>query len=298
VGFFTPSLNLTGETDVILTFDRNFQEYNGQGVATVKTYSGGTTPAHFEEELLYLDEEDPDEGIRTILAFDPSGYNQPDEVYIEFFYNIGGTYPTWEFGIDNVCVASSFDVYSSSMTVDLPPFDPAERAFPDTWNAAPGYYLTRVTTSLAGDENPDNDVVSATAGVFDYLVDVALFPDAPPVVVFDGGSFTFSGTLTSPPGGPSTTDVWIYALTPGGLMHGPLRLSDAYRPFSYRNIEVRTYSDIVQGVPVLSPAGVYQYIVYCGEYPNFAHSTASFEVTVVPRKNEKGLAGQNMGFHR
>jgi hypothetical protein len=108
VGFdtelFTPAFDLTGETAVAVIFERNFQDFAGYGQATVNTYSGSAMT--FEEELLWLDVDDPSGGVHTVLVFDPSSYTDWSEVYIGFWFTDDAYSSTaWGFSIDDVCIA-------------------------------------------------------------------------------------------------------------------------------------------------------------------------------------------------
>ncbi|MGC9308089.1 MAG: OmpL47-type beta-barrel domain-containing protein, partial [Thermoplasmatota archaeon] len=103
-GLFTPAIDLTATEEAYVEFDRNFQDFAGAGYAEVNVYSGGTGPGNFEEQLLFLTDDDPSGGVHTILPFDPSGYADPAEVYIEFYYNDEGYNGAWKFSIDNVMV--------------------------------------------------------------------------------------------------------------------------------------------------------------------------------------------------
>jgi len=101
-GLFTPSVDCSACTNVTLVFARNFQDFAGGDYAKVNTYSGGTDPADLEENLWNKTTDDPYDGVNTTLYFDPSGYADPSNVYIEFYYSTGGGTFEWKFSIDNV----------------------------------------------------------------------------------------------------------------------------------------------------------------------------------------------------
>jgi hypothetical protein len=117
VGLFTSAFDLSGESTIYLDYDRDFQDYAGDGEIAIRTYSGGTGAANFEEELDWATADDPSGGIHKTYMFDPSTYADPSAVYFEFWYSTnGGTY-AWGFGIDNVLVTNaapaprSFETY-------------------------------------------------------------------------------------------------------------------------------------------------------------------------------------------
>ena len=100
VGLFTPAMDLSGETSVVMDYDRNFQDYAGDGEIEIRTYSG--TTSNLEEVLDWKTTDDPYAGGHFTYTFDPSGYLDPGAVYVEFWYSTnGGTY-AWGFSIDNV----------------------------------------------------------------------------------------------------------------------------------------------------------------------------------------------------
>ena len=106
VGLFTSAFDMSGESAMYLDYDRNFQDYAGDGEIAIRTYSGGTGAANFEEELDWATTDDPSAGVHKTYMFDPSTYADPSEVYIEFWYSTnGGTY-AWSFSIDNVMVTN------------------------------------------------------------------------------------------------------------------------------------------------------------------------------------------------
>jgi hypothetical protein len=82
VGLFTPSFDMTGQTSVELVFNRNFQDYIGDGYCEIRTYSGGV-----QEEVLFSRDVDdsPYPPPTTVLPFDPSTYADPSDVQIEFY---------------------------------------------------------------------------------------------------------------------------------------------------------------------------------------------------------------------
>lgn len=109
VGLFTPAIDLRGWENIYLEFDRNFQDFAGYGQAAVNVYSGGTGPGNFEEQLLYLTNDDPSSGVHTVLGpIDPSTYADPSQVYFEFWYTDDGYYSAWKFAIDDVTLTGEW----------------------------------------------------------------------------------------------------------------------------------------------------------------------------------------------
>jgi len=140
-GLFTPSIDCSGCTNVTLIFARNFQDFLGDGYAEVNTYSGGTDPADLEENLWNKTTDDPYDGVNTTLYFDPSGYADPSDVYIEFYYTTDGATYCWKFSIDDVKL-TGFPVltaeFSATPTTGATPLevqftDETPGDF-DTWN--------------------------------------------------------------------------------------------------------------------------------------------------------------------
>ncbi|HZK07252.1 MAG TPA: T9SS type A sorting domain-containing protein [Bacteroidales bacterium] len=66
--------------------------------------------------------------------------------------------------------ATSTVVYTETMTVaDLPSFERKVLTFP-RWTAIVGTYTVNLTTSLAGDENPDNDLATSTMEILENVI--------------------------------------------------------------------------------------------------------------------------------
>jgi hypothetical protein len=85
-----------------------FEDYAGRGQAWVATYSGGFGPSYLEEILIYMDLDGDDGalygGAPFSAALDTSGYANPSDVYIGFWYTTdGGTY-AWSYSIDDIYV--------------------------------------------------------------------------------------------------------------------------------------------------------------------------------------------------
>jgi len=120
-GLFTPSIDCSECANVSLAFARNFQDFAGYGYAEVSTYSGGTDyPDDFEENLWNQTVDDPLGGVDTTLYFDPSGYADPTNVYIEFHYTTEGDVYCWKFAIDDV-VLSKMEAAEDCLWLDENP---------------------------------------------------------------------------------------------------------------------------------------------------------------------------------
>jgi hypothetical protein len=93
VGLFTPSINFGYcAKEVALIFEQEFHGWGGQFY--VRTYSGGTGPANFEE--LIWSQTSTDYGCWTnVLLFEPYTYGDPNDVYIEFQYDDNGYWAGW-----------------------------------------------------------------------------------------------------------------------------------------------------------------------------------------------------------
>jgi hypothetical protein len=105
---FTEGMDLSGSAgEVTLSVAHAFEDYAGCGDAWIATYSGGTTyPDDLEDVLLFMTN-DADDGVAyggsiQEFTFDPSGYTDPTDVYVGFWYSTaGGTY-CWSYSVDDV----------------------------------------------------------------------------------------------------------------------------------------------------------------------------------------------------
>jgi hypothetical protein len=101
---FTGSMDLSmgGNLDVL----HAFEDYAGMGQATINTYSGGYGPGFYEETLIYMDLDGDDGttggGAPFSASLVTSGYSDPTDVYLGFWYTTdGGTY-AWNYAFDNL----------------------------------------------------------------------------------------------------------------------------------------------------------------------------------------------------
>jgi len=91
VGLFTPSFDCTGLTFVTADFYRNLHTIYGIGEASLRTYSGGTDPENYEEELWSQNSSDSFFGVHAVFTFNPINYADPANVYLEFRYSSNGS---------------------------------------------------------------------------------------------------------------------------------------------------------------------------------------------------------------
>jgi len=111
-------------------------------------------------------------------------------------------------------------------------------------------------------------------------VSIDMIPDNPPIEVPPGGFFTYAGSLANNTNSPSIVDVWIKVDVPNYGLYGPImQLNDLI----LQPNQSLTYPGINQNVPLLAPAGQYNYIAYCGQYGDSLSliDSASFPFVVV-----------------
>ena len=98
-GLFTPSLDVSGigAQQVNVAFSSHYNNI-GSDYCAVRTYSNAALEATV---VTYTADHDMEES----LWFDPSGYVDPTDVQVEFYYNDGGTW-AWEWSIDNVLISA------------------------------------------------------------------------------------------------------------------------------------------------------------------------------------------------
>ncbi len=107
-GLFTPPLDMLGANQVTLTYDRQYQNFAGYDDAYIRTYSGGTDAANLEEVLWHGTSDDPFGGVPGAShSFDPSGYSDPRNVYVEFCYATNGQTWLWSLAVDNIEIADT-----------------------------------------------------------------------------------------------------------------------------------------------------------------------------------------------
>jgi len=139
------------------------------------------------------------------------------------------------------------------------------------------------------------------AGGYDvYLVRVAgesslpdvtmeILPDDPPVVVPQGGSFGYTGTVTNNTDEVQFVDIWTMAYVPGMGWHGPFK---NYNNVRFNPRQVRS-AHLEQRVPNAAPAGDgYLYCGYVGDHPSTVIDSSCFPFEVIAAApTEAGEAG-------
>jgi hypothetical protein len=141
------ALDYTGYSTATLQGWMNYQDYAGYGYAYVRTYSGGYGPAYYEEELLYVTDDDipRDVGLYRTLTMNVGTYTDPSEVYVEWYFNDESYNIGWGFGIDDI----EFP--------ELGIFESFEGIFPPAEFSVNVEYDEDVTTS--GDINPGDELI-------------------------------------------------------------------------------------------------------------------------------------------
>ena len=103
-------------------------------------------------------------------------------------------------------------------------------------------------------------------------------PGQYPINVPPSGQFDLTGYINNPTSASISTDVWIMLNVPGYGSYGPLKtfLDIPLAPGQTKSAHIN------QHVPMYAPLGTYDYIAYCGDYPNGICDSAKFQFTVVP----------------
>ncbi|MBD3234509.1 MAG: hypothetical protein GF315_12360, partial [candidate division Zixibacteria bacterium] len=103
---------------------------------------------------------------------------------------------------------------------------------------------------------------------------VLMIPDDDPITVQPGGSFRYRGIVSNSQTEPLPTDVWTGVIYEGEffLLHRFPRI-ESLQP---GEVIMRR---LIQNVPYYAPAGDYQYVSYCGIYPE-ACDSFKFDFTV------------------
>jgi len=101
-------------------------------------------------------------------------------------------------------------------------------------------------------------------------------PNDPPIIIpEEGGSFSYSASLTNHCDSLRIVDIWTMVKLPSGMPYGPVLLLENV-PFGPD--QVRSASAITHYVPAGAPQGSYKYKVLYGEYPSAPEDSCSFNV--------------------
>ena len=138
---------------------------------------------------------------------------------------------------------------------------------------------------------PQNSSINTTSGLGDLIevwsqcligmtpeVRVTITPTEFPVMVPAGGYFTYQGNLWNTTDVVQVVDVWTMVDVPDNGLFGPL--------FRVNNVHIQPNDflsayDVVQDIPEYAPMGNYDYIAYCGDYPDGIVDEFSFPFSVV-----------------
>jgi hypothetical protein len=114
-------------------------------------------------------------------------------------------------------------------------------------------------------------------------ISISMVPVTSPVIVPQGGSFDWNGTVTNNELTSQTFDVWIMVTLPGGGQYGPVINVTLTLSPSASLTRLRT-----QAVPLSAPPGDYVYTGNTGDYPGTVYASDSFPFTVTTDDNIGG----------
>lgn len=169
----------------------------------------------------------------------------------------------------------------------------------DLWQIADGNSEFRIRFGLGRTDgswqycgwNIDDLEVTGFRDLRNVTVSIDMIPDNPPVTVPAGGLFTYTGIIMNNTDRTQTIDVWLMLRLPSGYIYGPLRRFNDVMISPYDTISV---DGIRQHVPGYAPLGLYDYIAYCGDYPDEIVDSASFQFTATEPAGD-GAGGWNVG---
>jgi hypothetical protein len=154
VELFSPSIDFSSALGVAtLDLEHAFEDYVGDGEATICTYSGGS----LEETLIYMTE-DADDGQQSggahfFATFDPLSYADPSDVQLGFWYSTnGGTY-AWSYCVDDILVqtAEQGGLIACDGDGDVFDYETHRTCAGNFWKETNTEYLYGVTGDYYGD---------------------------------------------------------------------------------------------------------------------------------------------------
>ncbi|MBD3234709.1 MAG: hypothetical protein GF315_13370, partial [candidate division Zixibacteria bacterium] len=172
--------------------------------------------------------------------------------YVELYYDDGSGYVSVPMDADENLYTGTIPGLYDGATVD--------------------YYI------YAMDDNGSYSV----SDTFTYIVEppvitIYMIPINPPLVVPPGGFFRYMGVLANNTADPQVTDVWIMMNVPGIGIYGPV---DRFNNVNIPPMKVLSTPGITQNIPMSAPEGLYDYIGYCGDYPDVVVDSEYFQFTV------------------
>jgi len=121
---------------------------------------------------------------------------------------------------------------------------------------------------------------------------VEAIPNNTPIITPAGSSFTFTGKLINNSDQAQDMDVWIMLDVPGYGSYGPIQ--------NYNDIQINPYDTLIaagieQSIPIYAPLGLYNYISYCGDYPNTAIDSSMFTFKVISPSSDRADGWNTVG---
>jgi hypothetical protein len=140
-----------------------------------------------------------------------------------------------------------------------------------------GNYIIAGDTRSYGEGAGDFYLLKIAAAPPFPEVTIEVFPDSVPLIVPRGDSFGFTGILVNDSNEAVVVDVWSMVAGPFRRTFGPLKL--------FLNVTLAPddtlFGHLREAVPDWAPLGFYDYIAYCGEYPEAVYDSSLFRGEVV-----------------